>query len=410
MIEGRTSSVTTSIATHGGTAAARPLKERLEAFPTEQRPQIKALAAWPELADLALSFPGVLFALVTGYASRDRKERTIRALLEGAPLKQAAQMLGLPMWLRKLPAEAFSAPLAGAPQWTDLDTHVANLVPADPETARAWLAAVVIAAQSCDEDFALWTAGWAARHSRALAAAQGEASLRWLAAWAWHGGQRGTPGYRLLRRPWTAAIGHRRALDEMTVWRQRVALAILLEAGRNVPRPASGEALGLAFVALETAEDYIVEADLMDNCLDQFAERLTQGYSRVFAVRQNGRSVASLEIGLHDLEPSMPVIRQLRGPRNRRVAPSVWQAAYAWLGDQPPRPVSPERWRPSASGLRNAARTLWEPYLAVLESRGAADRFRAMTVGGSQARSAGEGRSATGRRTAAVRPAASANS
>lgn len=410
MIEGRSSTVNSTIAAHGCIAAPAPLKERLKAFPTEQRAQIDALAARPELADLALSFPGLLFALVTGYASGEQREMTIRALLEGAPLKQAAQVLGLPMWLRKLPAEAFSVPLAGAPQWTNLETHVANLVPTDPEAARQWLAAVVIAAQSCDEQFALWTAGWVARHSRVLAAPQGEVALRWLAAWAWHSGHRSTRGYRLLRRPWSATLGHRRALEEMTVWRQRITLAILLEAGSSVPRPACGEALGLAFVPLETAEEYIVEADLMDNCLDQFADRQAQGYSRVFAVRQHGRSVASLEIGLHDLEPSMPVIRQLRGPRNRRVAPALWQAAYAWLGQQLPRPVPPERWKPSAARLRDAARTLWEPYLTVLDGRGAGDRFRAMTLGCPRARRTRVGRAPGEGRTAARQPDVPANS
>ena len=123
---------------------------------------------------------------------------------------------------------------------------------------------------------------------------------------------------------------------------------------------ARGSRHGLHFVALRTAEEFIREAAAMDNCLDQFADRLEQGSSRVFSIRKNGRSVADLEIGAHDEEPSMPAVRQLRGPRNRRARPQLWQAAYAWLGAQdvrrhlpPPRSAPTRRARallPSRSG------------------------------------------------------------
>lgn len=381
MVQGGSDTIAEQGAARGCNAEAQPPHELIGAFQTDFQQQISELMVWPALADLANTFPGLLFALATGYSTRPQRDETIRALLEGAPLKHAAQTIGLPMWLRRLPAEAFSGPLDGVPAWAELDVHVANIVPGDPPSARTWLSAVLIAAQSCDEPFALWTAGWAGRHARALATPQGETTLRWLAAWAWHSGQRGTAGYRLLRRPWSPASGHRRALDEMSLWRQRVTLAILLEAGKAVARPAGGKSLGLEFVALETAEDYIVEADIMDNCLDQFADRLLQGYSRVYAVRQNGRSVASLEIGLHDEDASMPAIRQLRGPRNRRASPAVWQAAYAWLGAQTLQPITPDKWRPSPSRVRNAACVMWGPYLAWLEARGSSERFRALVLG-----------------------------
>ena len=72
----------------------------------------------------------------------------------------------------------------------------------------------------------------------------------------------------------------------------------------------------------------------------------------------------------------MPTIVQLRGARNRRAAPEVWQATFAWLGGQRLEPLSPERHAPKPMKRVAARRLLWEPYLGHLEDNGGAQRFR----------------------------------
>ena len=63
------------------------------------------------LEDLADSFPGLLFALASNYATPAQREQAFDLVYEGAPLREAADALGLPWWLRKLPPRAFAAPL-----------------------------------------------------------------------------------------------------------------------------------------------------------------------------------------------------------------------------------------------------------------------------------------------------------
>lgn len=335
------------------------------------------------VADLTESFPALLFAIATGYATREARADAIRLVVAGAPLRAAAHVLDLPFWTRRLPPEALTEPLAALPSGSDQSQRLASLVPNDGAAAASWLSSLQLGMRCCHEGFGLWTASWAAAHHRALATAHGEQTLRWLAAWAWHADRRDTLGYRLLRRPWTPAMGYRRALDELVVWRQRLVLAVVIEAGGSSTRLADGHAQGYDFVRLSAAEDFVAEADVMDNCLDQFADRLLQGYSRVYSIRRKGRSVADVEIGLHEQEACMPTIRQLRGPRNRRAPPAVWQAAYAWLGAQALAPVYPQDWRLTPARLRSAARACWAPYLAHLDESGqgeAAEAFRALAL------------------------------
>lgn len=354
---------------------------RIDAFHHRFRPAIAQLTAGRSAReDLAESFPALLFALASGFASAEARSATLAMIDDGASLRDAALRLGVPAWLRRLPAGALATPLPPFSLDTAVGQRMATLVPADAAAARIWLDAVIVGWRGCSEEFALWVAGWIARQQRQAMLPFAERNMRLLAAWAWHADRPETLPHRLLRRPWTPAIGHRRAFDELIAWRQRIDLALVLAARRGRhDAPAAGEALGYQFLPLESAEDFVTEADIMDNCLDQFADRLATRYSRVYSVRRHGRSVATIEIGAHDEEASMPAIRQLRAVRNRRAAPEIWQAAYAWLGSQTPRPVPALAARGDTAGLRAEARRLWEPYLAAVESRWPAAEFRSLS-------------------------------
>lgn len=368
---------------------------RLEAFNPAYRRSLDELAGRGRaVADLADTFPALLFALATGHGTREQREAALALVECGKPLRSAAQALGLPLWLRRLPPEALTGPLNGLPDGPDMAQRISAYIPSNAEVARGWLSAVRLAALACHDGFALWTASWAAKHHRALTTDSGLETLIWLAAWAWHSGRPDLQGYRLLRRAWTPSMGYRRALEEVVVWRQRIGLALVLDGHitpERLPQPGDGHAHGYDFVALRTAEEFIGEADVMANCLDQFANRLAERYSRVYSIRRNGRTVADLEIGLHELEQTMPVIRQLRGVRNRRAAAEVWQAAYAWLGSQSLRPVQVKEPPAKISRLRVASRNLWQPYLSAVGDGPAADHFTAAVHAFDKALASGAG-------------------
>ena len=61
----------------------------------------------PRLADLATVFPGILFALATRRGTAASRLQAMSLIDNGAQLKAVARALDMPMWLRRLPAEAF---------------------------------------------------------------------------------------------------------------------------------------------------------------------------------------------------------------------------------------------------------------------------------------------------------------
>jgi hypothetical protein len=346
-------------------SAPGPRKGAVASFCPAFRDRLQELASGSRaIEDLAKSFPGLLFAMATGYGTAAARRQAIGLVNAGAPVRDAAAALGLPLWLRRLPAHSFTEPLRDIPGGPDFSARIVNLLPDKPVLVGSWLRRVLYGHRACHAEFALWLA----RHQRTSSALAHDDQVRLLAAWAWHAGQPLSTGYRLLRRPWIPAFSLRRALDELLVWRRRIALAVSLGADHGGGWLKNGEARGLQFVALETIDDFIAESEAMDNCLDQFADRMREGDCRVFSVRADGRPVANVEIGSHPQDPQLPTIVQLSGPRNKRASPQYWQAAYAWLGAQSlqPRPVHAAQ--PTAD-RRRARRAFWLPYLAVLGSR-----------------------------------------
>jgi len=355
---------------------------RIEAFHPLMRGYIEeAIGDSRPMEDLAESFPGLLFALSTGYARATDRRRTRDLVESGAPLRTAAGMLGIPYWLKRLPAQAFLEPLGRLPMGTDFAEKVGSFIPQDAEAARTWLWTVTAANEACSEDFALWAAAHAAKNTRALNQGRGEDIFLLVAAWAWHADHPSTPGHRLLRKPWVPTMGFRRAMEEMQIWHQRIALAECIAGQTGQRWPREGAALGFEFHALDTAEDLVAESDKMDNCLDQYAGRLKLGRSRIYSVRRNGLHVADVEIGMHEEEASMPGIRQLRGPRNRRAAPQIWQAAYAWLGQQPLRPLVKGTRAVQEARVRAVRAAFWAPYLSAVAGTASARRIRDIVLG-----------------------------
>ena len=325
------------------------------------------------LEDLARSFPALLFALATGYGTAERRQRCIDAVLAGTGLREAAGMLELPMWLRRLPPQAFAEPLPPLPNDPDFSSRIASIMPDAHALAAGWLSRVLYGLRAGHAEFALW----AARQPHFDRRRTPDDPFHMMAAFAWHSSRPESFGHRLIRRPWSPDMSVRRVVEETILWQRRMDLALCLGKGVRDTWCMEGEAHGYSFVPLRTVEDYLAESVAMSNCLDTYADHLRSGTNRVFSIRKNGRRVADIEIGQHEEEATMPTIVQLRGIRNRRAGPDVWQAAYAWLGSQMLRPFTPRMARQALGSRLSARKLVWGAYLDHLATWHLDSRFKA---------------------------------
>lgn len=346
-----------------GVRRASSRRRRLEAFQEPFRQHITSLTCCSEtLEDLAKTFPALLFALTTDYGTSRLRTKAVRMINEGEPLKRVADVLGLPWWLRKVPAEALVKPFGDLPDSPEFNRQIVNLIPKTDTEARFWLRRVLYAYHACDEQYALWMA----RHKRFPFRDRAQEPHVLLAAWAWFSTNQGTSGHKLLRKGWTPKISMIRAYDEARAWERRVRLAAVLGKGLRDTWFEGGTVHGYEFVALRTVEDFLNESRVMCNCLDQYGDQVTRENVRVFSMRKEGKHLADVEIGFHEDDPAMPMIEQLRGPKNRRAAPKLWQAAYAWLGSQTFRPIVEGVQGGDEIGKKIIS-SVWKPYLMSLK-------------------------------------------
>ena len=342
-------------------------RRRLQGFKPPYRRLVSALTtSSTAMEDLADSFPALLFALATGYGT-DRTRMAVERLIEhGAPLKTACAAFGLPMWLRRVPAAALRRPLPPMPKDAEFGTTMAARLPTDPKECAPWLECVCLAVRLVGRDFALWLA----REPRAMPPLTSDEEFQWLMAWAWASANPTSPGHRLLRTGWTPAVGWKKARDDMAVWKKRIDLVGALAGEVRDPWFDDAAVQGLQIVHLQSVQDFIAESMAMDNCLDQYAAHLAYGRVRIFSIRRHGKPIADVELTQRADEATMPCVSQIRGPRNRRAPPAIWQAVHAWLGAQPFRTIAicPT----PLSATREALKAFWKPYAQALAAGGLA--------------------------------------
>ncbi len=200
-------------------------------------------------------------------------------------------------------------------------------------------------AKACNEDFSLWLA------DQTVYAEDGnpEQLFGMLAAYAWHSRASQTRAHTLIVVPWRPEIAFDTALCAAKSWLNRMRLVLQLGPGVLTDSwLAGGQVRGYTFVPLLDRMEILAEARAMQNCADQYAERLADDRCRLFSVRREREHVATLEIGPHSREAGMLAITQLKGRHNMAAPLDVWQAAYAWLSSQsalrrlPPR-IPPDR-------------------------------------------------------------------
>jgi hypothetical protein len=327
--------------------------------PTVRREIRRLIRICPRAGDLCDTFPGLLYALAARSGPAQARIGSLSAIEAGAPLKVVARTLGLPMWLRRLPPEAFgdiSGPLPQSPAFT---RQIVNRLPRSARESRPWLQAVLFAYESCGEDFAIWLAGQPLfsddlEPRRALAV---------LAAYAWHSGRPDTEAFKLIVVPWRSEIALDTALCAAKSWFNRMRLVLQLPEGAlkdSWLKP--GTALGFSFEPLLDAASLLKEAAAMHNCADQYAERLVRDRCRLFSVRRNGLRVATLEIGQHAREGGVLAINQLKARHNMAVSSEVWQAAHAWMATQPALRRLPPLTMPESTWDQLAWWSLLAPY------------------------------------------------
>ena len=355
--------MTANLTCAGYESFAARRRRRLAVFRAAFRLDIARLTLnWPKVEDLADSFPALLFALATGYGTAAARECAFRMIDAGEPLKDIALVLGLPLWLRRIPAEALIHALPALPTDTDFSVAILSRIPDCPRECAVWLDRFLTAYALAGREFAIW----AAREPRFMPPATTEEALQWLIAWGWASRMPRSSGHALLRTAWSPAMSWKRAQEEAALWRKRIDLVGALAPCDRDPWFEDGQAQGFEIVGLNSVETVLAESLAMENCLDQYAAHLSYGRIRVFSIRRDGRPVADVELALRSDETTMPAIAQVRGPRNRRAPPLVWQAIHAWLGAQPFRALSAAPTPPAAS--REALKAFWAPYVQAIEA------------------------------------------
>lgn len=368
-------------------AQPAPLPEGAEIAVRFQRKARKPLrtffAASPRAVDLANVFPAAAYVIASKSASDAAIEKATRQTLSGAPLRDVARTLGLPFWLRRLPPETFQTPPQDLPSSEMFNRRIANHLPVPANESALWLAAVSFGAKACDEYFALWLAGqriYMDKHR------DPERLFAVLAAYAWYSTADRTRGNSLIVTPWRPEMAFDTALCAAKSWLNRIRLTLQLRDGVITDTWLEpGMVSGFDFLPLLNAVDILAESRAMQNCADQFADRITRDKCRLFSIRRRGLRVATLEIAPHPREPHVLTISQLKARHNLPAAVDVWQAAHAWLASQtglrrtppiavPTRPLNTTSWTSLMQPYRTAKDgARWLPSKPSLEAFGILD-------------------------------------
>jgi hypothetical protein len=338
-------------------ARARMLERELERFRPEVRAPVRALAAChPRLADLAHSFPALLFALAVPRRGFE-PEPVIAHAIAGARLAQLAAMAGIPWWLRKLTPQMLRRPVPRLPDSPLFRREIATHLPGSARNAPAWIESVSVAAETANEAIAIWYARNIARDARP------EKHLRLLCLWAWFSQLPGTLGHGMIDVHWSPSMKLANAARAAEEWLSAVRLHVNL--GDCVVddmwlRP--GNVDGYEFVPLCSVADITEEARAMRNCLRAYGWSVVHNYARLWSVRKEGLRVATLRIACHRREPLLNIV-ELKAPRNREASTDIWWAARRWLHMHDLPNIDTKRRHSNAAPLdRNAWISIWRPF------------------------------------------------
>ena len=311
------------------TKNAERIERQIKRFEKSAWRRLRKLAGLsPRLADLIESFPAAAYVLATSQVPPEASGETVRRVKNGESLKDAVQPLGLPMWLKRVPPEAFSGAIVGAPDGEKFARQIAGRIPEDPGLAWNWLAWVCFAGRAGDADFALWIAGQKRPFPRPL---HGQCNpLRPLAAFAWVSRHDHGLAREFIDKPWQPSMRFEKSVTAMQIWLDRVAQEFRPKRPRRGPgRYSQRDPAGLRMVPLRTGPQLRDEGRAMNHCVGTYAHMVAHGECLIFSVRDGERRFATVELRRKGRNGPY-VVAQLQGPGNSRVSEAVWHFVQGW--------------------------------------------------------------------------------
>lgn len=335
-----------------------------------RRPLRRLSETSPALADLLFSFPAACLALVTARTSPAARAQARELVRSGAPLADVACVLQLPLWLRRLPPEAFDRVLPariGDGRDAEFGRRVINLMPKEGKSPAGWLHWVLAARAVCGDEFALWLAAQPIFQTRRQPPPN---ALLPLAMFAWFSRHPELAAAKLMNARWTAKMGIERAAYLTRRWLHRVLqdLCLALPDSRSVWAQAR-HVSGFDFVPLLTSDQLVEEGVRMHNCLATYSIYVVHGVCRLYSVRCNGVSVATMDVR-NIQRTTTPGIAQLLARSNSKAPPEVHEAARIWLALQLQESCDAEafNWGPPTDAAFQTH--VWRPYASMLCANG----------------------------------------
>ncbi len=347
-------------------AHACELETQLRRFPRGYRRRLRKLARGSSrLGELMYTFPALAFVLAAGGQTSAARAKAIRLAKEGRPLPEVADAFELPLWMRRLPPEAFTGAFANVPVSEEFGRRIVNHVPAKPGLTAMWLHWVLFGAQACGESFALWLA----RQTIYQEDDAGKIPLLPLAAYAWFSEAEAGIARGLIGKPWHGNMRLGAAVEVCRDWLARVIFDCCHDSGfKSGNWFKTQNACGYRFVPLLTPDDLKEEGERMRNCVATYIQKAASGACLIYSIQHGGQRVATMEVAPRRLGPA---IVQLRAASNAAAHNDVWNAANLWLsrqGGYPPVgrdwiaqvPLKPSRWE-----------AVWQPYVQAHPALGA---------------------------------------
>jgi hypothetical protein len=211
-------------------------------------------------------------------------------------------------------------------------------MPAATPAARIWLLLLDFAYRRGGTDFA----SWVARHVPQIPGHldQVGAVIADLLDWV-HANARSS-GRQLITRPFTPAMGLKAATQASHDWHEAVANSEDSSDGQPLPPPWYPAATIGAFTIepITTAGDLVREGYEMHHCAGGYADRVREGGTYVYSVRQDGKRVATVSLVHNRYEAIIRTqvrvsIEQVRGPCNTEPSKAVIACVRQWLRAQP---------------------------------------------------------------------------
>lgn len=332
----------------GGAALGAPRRPRekvsaqVERYAPSFRLPLEVLAReHAAYEDLLFSSPVVAVSLVERRGAPAARGDALHLIANGAPLAKTHAALELPLWLRKLPPEAFleappepfpssggktqdGAALFDPKADADFGRRALNLTPrAEWDGWLRWCAAARILG---GDEFAIWLLSargdWSADKPEALIGA--------LSAYAWFSKRPNFPASVHLPCPWSSDMSHVAAAQNTIRW----LLGLMFACGAppaTSPWGRPRKVRGYVFEPLVGRGAFEAEGEAMRNCMANYTMSAAVGHSAIYALKRGGRSVANMELQPNRREGASPVIAQLLGRGNRKASTPAIKASLQWL-------------------------------------------------------------------------------